>query len=309
MADAIRIEGLVKHYGRKRALDGVSLTVHEGETFGYLGPNGAGKTTTIRSMLGLIRAEEGTITVLGRSIATDLAAVLSQVGHLPGEFALWPQLTGRETLQYLGRLHPRPPTRRAELCERFELSEADLDRQVRLYSRGMKQKVGIVQAFQHAPALVVLDEPTEGLDPVMKERFVELLREHREAGGTTFLSSHILSEVEQTTDRVAVIRAGRIVRTGPTHDLSGERIRHCSLTLKDGFDPSAALTAAGANGLTREAEAWRFDVRGDMEPLMRALGTMAVAEFLSEPEGLEEAFFEVYGDGRPHNGDVAAGAR
>ena len=291
---AIEIEGLVKRYGRTVAVDGVSLAVEEGETFGYLGPNGAGKTTTIRCLLGLIRPTGGRIRALGRSIDRDLPAVLAEVGHLPGEFGLWPQMTGRECLDYLARLHPRPADRQRELCDRFELSGTDLDRQVRLYSRGMKQKVGIVQAFQHAPVLAVLDEPTEGLDPLMKERFVDLLAEHRRDGGTTFLSSHILSEVEQAAGRVGVVREGRLVRVGPTHDLTGEQIRHCSLVLKDSADPSSVLSAAGATDVRLDGGRWFFDVSGDMEPLMRALGGLPVQEFLSVPERLEEAFFDVY---------------
>jgi ABC-2 type transport system ATP-binding protein len=304
MPAAISIENLVKHYGRKVAVDGISMTVDEGETFGYLGPNGAGKTTTIRCMLGLIRPTEGRVSVLGHPIDRELPVVLAGVGHLPGEFGLWPQMTGLECLEYLGRLHPSPPVRRVELCHRFELSAADLDRHVRLYSRGMKQKVGIVQAFQHRPSLVVLDEPTEGLDPLMKERFVELLAEHRKGGGTTFLSSHILSEVEQATDRVGVVRAGRLVKVGPTRDLTGGRVRHCQLALKDGTDPSAALAAARATDLVKEGGRWRFDLSGDMEPLMRALSGMRVAEFLAEPERLEEAFFDVYsGAGDQNSGE------
>jgi ABC-2 type transport system ATP-binding protein len=295
MTAVIQIEELVKRYGRKVAVDGISLAVEEGETFGYLGPNGAGKTTTIRCMLGLIRPTTGRLTILGHPVDRELPAVLTEVGHLPGEFGLWPQMTGRECLEYLGRLHPHPPARRGELCERFELSNDDLDRQVRLYSRGMKQKIGIVQAFQHAPALVVLDEPTEGLDPLMKERFIELLAEHRAAGGTNFLSSHILSEVEQSADRVGVLRAGRLVRVGPTHDLTGDRVRHCTLVLKDATDPSSALAAAGAANVTRDGNRWHFDVDGDMGPVVRVIGAMQVADFLSEPERLEEAFFDVYG--------------
>ncbi len=294
MPPAIEIEGLVKHYGDRVAVDGISLVVDAGEAFGYLGPNGAGKTTTIRCLLGLIRPTAGRIRVLGHDVGHDLGEALEGVGSLPGELGLWPQMTGAEVLEYLGRLHPRPPVRRIELCERFELSRADLERPVRLYSRGMKQKVGIVQAFQHDPPLAVLDEPTEGLDPVMKERFVELLAQHRAAAGTTFLSSHILPEVEQTTDRVAVLRAGRLVRVGPTDDLTGGRVRHCRLELDDGADPRSALAAAGASELTGEGQVWRFDVQGAMGPVIRALACFAIRDFLAEPERLEEAFFDVY---------------
>jgi ABC-2 type transport system ATP-binding protein len=160
----------------------------------------------------------------------------------------------------------------------------------------MRQKIGIVQAFQHKPCVLVLDEPTEGLDPVMKERFVELLAEHRDAGGTTFLSSHILSEVEQTTERVAVIKAGRVVRTGATAGLTGERVRHCTLVLKEPPAHPAVLDLEGVSGLVSDGLVHRFEFRGDMEALMRRIGRLAVQEFLSEPEHLAETFFEIYGE-------------
>jgi ABC-2 type transport system ATP-binding protein len=168
---------------------------------------------------------------------------------------------------------------------------------VRLYSRGMKQKVGLVQAFQHDPELVVLDEPTEGLDPVMKERFVELLAEHRRRGGTLFLSSHILSELERATDRVAVLRGGRIVHIGPTADLTGGRIRHCTVVLKEPAE-AGALEVAGVSAIEGDGRTFRFDVSGDIEPLVRALARLRVEDFLAEPEHLDEAFFEVYEEGR-----------
>ena len=296
MGAAIEVDGLVKRYRGKLAVDGVSLSVGEGEAFGYVGPNGAGKTTTIRCLLGLIRPTGGVIRVLGRDVASDLRGVLAEVGHLPGEFGLWPQLTGGECLDYLGALQRRPPVRRGELCDRLELSQADLRRQVRLYSRGMRQKIGIVQAFQHQPRVLVLDEPTEGLDPVMKERFVGLLAEHRAAGGTTFLSSHILAEVEQTTERVAVLRAGRVVRTGATADLSGQRVRHCTLVLKRPLADPAVLALAGVSALESDGLVHRFEFRGDMEPLMRRLGGLPVREFLAEPEHLADTFFDIYAE-------------
>jgi ABC-2 type transport system ATP-binding protein len=184
--------------------------------------------------------------------------------------------------------------RRNELCDRFELSKADLKRQVRLYSRGMKQKVGIIQAFQHRPPLAMMDEPTEGLDPLMKERFVDLLGEHRRTGGTTFLSSHILSEVEETADRVGVIRAGRLVRVGAADDLTGERIRHCTVVLKEPLADRSRLSLPGVSAFEGDGTRFRFEYRGDMQPLIEALATLPVQEFLSEPESLAEAFFEVY---------------
>ncbi len=296
MADVIEIEGLRKRFGAVEAVSDVSLSVSEGEAFGYLGPNGSGKTTTIRCLLGLVAPTSGRLRLFGREVAPSLPDVLAEVGHLPGEFGLWPSMTGREALDYLGSLHPRRPVRRAELCERFELSGDDLERQVRFYSRGMKQKVGIVQAFQHRPSLVVLDEPTEGLDPVMKDRFVGLLAEHTDSGGTIFLSSHILSEVELATDRVGILRLGRVVKVGPTRDLTGERVRHCTLSLK-APPPEGFLDVQGVSGLRADGMRYRFDFQGDMGSLIRRISTLEVAEFLAEPESLTEAFFDVYGEG------------
>jgi ABC-2 type transport system ATP-binding protein len=290
----VEVTGLAKRFGEVEAVRGVSFSVEEGEAFGYLGPNGAGKTTTIRCLLGMIAPDRGELRVFGKDVRRDLAGVLAEVGYLPGEFGFWPSMSGREILDYLGALHPRPAVRRDELCERFELTDRDLDRQVRFYSRGMKQKVGIVQAFQHAPPFVVLDEPTEGLDPVMKDRFVSLLSEHTRAGGTILLSSHILSEVELATSRVGVLRAGELVRVGPTRDLTGERLRHCTLTLGSP-PPGGLLELPGITHLQHEDLRYRFDLQGDMRPFLRAIAVLDVRELLVEPESLTEAFFDVYG--------------
>jgi ABC-2 type transport system ATP-binding protein len=292
--DVIQIDALGKRFGDLTAVADVSLSVAEGEAFGYLGPNGAGKTTTIRCMLGLISPSAGSIRILGHDVRTELPAVLAEVGYLPGEFGLWNSMTGREVLDYLGRLHPRAPAKRADLCDRFGLGGTDLDREVRFYSRGMKQKIGIVQAFQHDPTLIILDEPTEGLDPVMKDRFVHLLREQTSDGRTIFMSSHILSEVETATDRVGIVKEGRLVRVGNADDFSGERVRHCSLTLKE---PSSSrlLNLPGVSDLAvRDDLHYRFEYRGDMEPLIKRLARAKVLEFIAEPESLAEAFFEVY---------------
>lgn len=295
VSTAIEIRALTKRYGRVEAVRDVTLSVAQGETYGYLGPNGSGKTTTLRCILGLLRPTGGSIRVFDHDVARELGSVLERVGHIPGEFGLWPQMTGRECLDYLGSLHPRKPARVADLCDRFELAKTDLDKEVRFYSRGMRQKIAIVQAFQHEPELVVLDEPTEGLDPVMKDRFMALLREHRAAGGTIFLSSHILSEVEDAADRVAVLRKGRMVKEAPTEQLAAERVRHCTVTLKDPSVDRAAFELPGVSELRGDDRIVHFDYRGDMQPLLDRLAGVGVEDFLAEPASLREAFFEVYG--------------
>jgi ABC-2 type transport system ATP-binding protein len=295
--NVIEIDALAKRYGTVTAVTDVSLSIADGESFGYLGPNGAGKTTTIRCMLGLMRPSAGHIRILGRDVERDLLGVLDDVGYLPGEFGLWPSMTGGEVLDYLGALHPHSPTERESLRERFELARADLDKQVRFYSRGMRQKLGLIQAFQHEPRLAILDEPTEGLDPLMQERFIGLVEEYRAGGGTIFMSSHILSEVELATDRVGVIKAGRLVRVGSARDLTGGRVRTCTVTLTEP-GRSGLFTLDGISDLVISDDGLhaRFEFRGDMGPLIRRLARAPVLEFLAEPESLAEAFYDIYGD-------------
>jgi ABC-2 type transport system ATP-binding protein len=294
MGDAVEVERLGKRYGRVIGLAGVTFSVAAGEVVGYLGPNGAGKTTTIRCLMGLLRPTTGSIRLLGHSVPEGLRDVLGEVGYLPGEFGLWPHATGRNCLDFLGRLAPRPPRRRSELCERFELSPDELDRQSRFYSRGMRQKIAIIQAFQHDPDLVVMDEPTEGLDPVLKERFLDLLDEHRAAGRSAVMSSHILSEVEQVADRVVVLRAGAVVREVGRRELA-EHVRHCTVRLAAVAEEVSRPELPGAVNVVWSGDTARFDHRGSMAPLLRVLAQHEVVEFLSEPGNLLDMFFEIYG--------------
>ncbi len=210
---AITVDGLTKHYGRVHALEDVSLEVVPGEIFGFLGPNGAGKSTLIRLLLGYLHPTAGRASVLGLDIVRDSVAIRARTGYLPGGIALDDGLTGERYLDDLAALSGRPPVRRSAICERLELTDRVLRRPIRDYSRGMRQKVGIVQALQHDPEVAILDEPSEGLDPLMQRAFYEVLEEVRAAGRTVFFSSHVLSEVERVCDRVAIVRAGRLVLT------------------------------------------------------------------------------------------------
>ena len=213
----ISAHSLTKHYGSVRALTDLSLDVRRGEIFGFLGPNGAGKSTFIRTLLGFLHATRGTATVLGHDIATDSVEIRRSTGYLPGGIALYDSLTGEQVLDYLVELQDTEPRRRVELCERLELPASVLRRRVRDYSRGMRQKIGVVQALQHDPELAILDEPTEGLDPLMQHAFYRILDDLRSEGRTVFFSSHVLSEVERLCDRVAIIRAGHLMAV---HDVT-----------------------------------------------------------------------------------------
>ncbi len=210
MDAAIVATGLGKRYGPVTALSDLSLSVEAGEVFGFLGPNGAGKTTTIRILLGLIAKTAGSATVLGQKVDASSAAMRlrADIGYLPGELALWPRFSGWHTLRFLEALTGKPAIDRAALLERLNLSEADLQRPVRTYSDGMKQKLGLVQALQCRPRLVFLDEPTKGLDPLVQQAFYDLLVDARARGVTVFFSSHVLPEVERVCDRVAMLKSG-----------------------------------------------------------------------------------------------------
>jgi ABC-2 type transport system ATP-binding protein len=300
---AISTHGLTKHYaveGRApnarviRALDEVDLEVREGEIFGFLGPNGAGKSTFIRLLLGFIHATTGSASVLGLDIVRDTVEIRSRTGYLPGGIALYDGLTGERHLDYLAELAGRPSVRRSELCDRLELDPRTLRRPIRDYSRGMRQKIGIVQALQHDPELAILDEPSEGLDPLMQRAFYEVLDELRAAGRTVFFSSHVLSEVERVCDRVAVVRAGRIVAVEDVRTLLARRRRHVELRLAG---PTPDLDGVpGVSELTRDGDMLRCALEGDPRPFLAAIAGAPIVDVVIEASRLEDAFLELYED-------------
>ncbi|WP_055585621.1 ABC transporter ATP-binding protein [Peterkaempfera griseoplana] len=294
-APAIELRAFTKTYGRATGVDRLTVTVETGEVFGFLGPNGAGKTTTLRTLTGLLRPTSGQVRVLGLDPVADHRRLAPRLGYLPGELRLYPELTGSQTLGLLGDLQGVPTPRRAELCERLALSAADLARPVREYSRGMKQKIGLVQALQHDPELVVLDEPSEGLDPLVQETFFALLKETAAAGRTVLLSSHVLPEVQRACGRVAIVRSGRLVTVQTVAALREARARRVRLVLEDGHGPRP-LGAAEA-----WSPAWnRGEVRLLIPPedlvsaLRELLAALPVTDLTVEEAGLEEAFLDLY---------------
>jgi beta-exotoxin I transport system ATP-binding protein len=274
------------------ALSDLTIDVRAGEIFGFLGPNGAGKSTTIRILLGFLHPSAGSARVLGHDVVTDGLAIRGRTGYLPGGIALYDTMSGADLLDYLARLYGRPAPLRAELVERLELSAADLRRPVRDYSRGMRQKVGIIQALQHDPELAILDEPTEGLDPLMQHAFYGLLEDRRRAGRTVFFSSHVLSEVERVCDRVAIIREGRLVAAASVEQLLARRRRHVELRFEG---PAPSLDGVPGISVTDVRPGLVLaDLEGDVAPFLAALQGIAVRDLLIEPARLEEAFLEYY---------------
>lgn len=291
---AIELSELTRRYGRTVGVEALDITVEPGEVFGLLGPNGAGKTTVLRCLTGLLRPTSGRIRALGLDPVTDHRALAPSIGYLPGELRLYPELTGRQTLDLLTDLQRAPTPRQGELCERLGLTTPILARPVREYSRGMKQKLGLVQALQHEPRLAVLDEPTEGLDPLVQETFFELLTEARAAGRTVLLSSHVLPEVQRACGRVAIIRAGRLVTVRAVTELREARARRVRLLFADGL---------GTRPLGR-ADTWSPHWTGDRVELLipprevpqalRELLTLPVTDLTVEEAGLDEAFLYLY---------------
>jgi ABC-2 type transport system ATP-binding protein len=289
---AIATRALTKHYGSIRALDDVTLDVREGEIFGFLGPNGAGKSTFIRLLLGHLHPTAGSAAVLGLDIVRSSVAIRGRIGYLPGGIALDDNLTGVRHLDDLAALSGRAPVHRAALCDALELTDRVLRRPIRDYSRGMRQKVGIVQALQHDPELAILDEPSEGLDPLMQRAFYDILDGLRASGRTVFFSSHVLSEVERVCDRVAIVRAGRLVEVDDVTALLERRRRRVSMRLGG---PAPALDhVPGVTEIVISDARLDCSLEGDPRPFLAAIAGFEVLDLVIEPTRLEDAFLELY---------------
>ena len=295
MTLAIRTESLTKHYGEVKALIDLSLEVRMGEVFGFLGPNGSGKTTMIRTVLDLIRPTEGRAEILGMDTHEEAVEIRNHIGYVPGDLAMYPNLTGRDTLTYFANLRGGVDWSYVdELAERLSV---DLDVKVGDYSSGNRQKVGIIQAFMNRPQVLVMDEPSTGLDPLVQREFQEMMREVAAEGRCVFLSSHTLSEVQRVADRVGIIRHGRLVDVESVHDLRSKAIRRVELFFDTDIDASIFEAVAGV----REAKAnqtsivWSFD--GHMDQLLKtATDHYHLVDINSREADLEEIFLTYYRD-------------
>jgi len=292
---AVSVSGLVKTFGRTRALDGLDLTVATGEVHGFLGPNGAGKTTTIRILLGLLRADAGQVRLLGGDPWGDAVALHRRLAYVPGEVNLWPKLSGGEVIDLLARLRgDLDQGRRDELLERFEL---DATKKARTYSKGNRQKVALVAALASRAELLILDEPTSGLDPLMESVFQQCIRELTAQGRTVLLSSHILAEVEALCDRVTIIRSGRAVRSGTLDQL--RRMSRTSVSAQTDRPPAGLAALPGVHDVERDGARVSFAVdNDDLGPAMRLLTDHGLRAVTSQPPTLEELFLREYGEDR-----------
>ncbi len=293
MPPVIETVRLTKRYGSTRGIEDVSLAVAPGEVYGFLGPNGAGKTTTIRTMLDFLHPTSGTARLFGQDSRASSLEIRTRIGNLPGDFTCDPALTGREFLAFCADARGVSDLRPASaLAQRFE---ADLDRRIGDLSTGNRQKIGLIQCLFHDPELLILDEPTSGLDPLMREEFVTVVGEYRDRGGTVFLSSHDLDEVERVCDRVAIIREGRLVAVESVADMRGRAYHHVSIRFASPVDPAEFERLPGVDALTADGPDLAFKASGGLDPIIKAAARHTVVDIEVTEPTLEELFLTFYG--------------
>lgn len=296
--EVITVRNLTKRYGAVTALDAISLSVGQGETYGFLGPNGAGKTTTIRTLLGFVRPTSGSSALFGHDCWRDGVAARRELGYLTTSDTLYPDMTGVALLDYAATLSRRPPTLRLRLLDALELSPASLRRPIRGYSKGMKQKLALTACMQTNPRLLILDEPTDGLDPLIQRAFDDVMTQLRSDGTTIFMSSHDLAEVERLCQRVAIIRAGHVVAEAAIADLTARHQRMVDVEFIGAAPPG--FTLPGVSVVQRNPSTLSLTVRGDLHPLLQVLATRDdVADVLISRPTLEQIFHEFYAPAEP----------
>jgi ABC-2 type transport system ATP-binding protein len=294
----IETQSLTKTYGKARGIEKLDLRVKRGEIFGFLGPNGAGKTTTIRTLLDIIHPTRGTALVLGLDPRKDGQSIRSRVGYLPGELALYPNLTGREILDYSAHLRGGVP--HAEIDRLAKLLEIDLNRPARAYSHGNRQKVGIILALLHKPELVVLDEPTNGLDPLVQQVFYEMVEEIRKDGRTVFFSSHVLPEVERLCDRVGLLREGKLAAVETVSGLKQKAIRRIDFIFENPVPVESFSSIVGVTEVRSSGSTLSLVVQGNLDALIKAVARFPLRNIVTYEPNLEEFFLAFYREGGSH---------
>jgi ABC-2 type transport system ATP-binding protein len=287
----IVIDNLYKSYGKVQAVKGITMRVEQGEIFGFLGPNGAGKTTTIRCMLDVIRPTSGTLRVLGLDAQRDKMKLHERIGYLPGDVRLPGQMTGKQVINYFSRLQGLEPVLLDDLVARFDV---EMKRPLKSYSKGMRQKIGVVLAFMCDPEVLILDEPTSGLDPLLQRTFNEFLLQEQARGKTIFMSSHIMSDVEKVCQRVAVIRQGEIVTIEEVEKLRQKAGQRVTVEFGDPVSADEVARMPGVSMVTSHNSAYHFNVSGNMDALIKALSHHEVLRLQAEEAPLEEVFLKFY---------------
>lgn len=293
----IETAGLTKYYGKTRGIENLNLAVERGEIFGFLGPNGAGKTTTIRLLIALLKPTGGSASITGKDVWRNSASIKEELGNLPGDIRLYEKMTGKEFLNFIGRFRPgKPPVLKDELVQRFDLN---LNKRIKDYSKGNRQKLGIIQALMHDPKILLLDEPTSGLDPLMQQEFNAVIKDFKTRGCTIFLSSHILPEIEKICDRVAIIKDGRLVTVEKINELISKKVLYINVI----FDELINLDEFRLPGVTAINEIdghIQITVKGEIDPLIKKFSKHKIKDLTVEHASLEEIFLEFYekgGDG------------
>jgi len=287
----IQTEKLTKYYGNSRGIEEINLSVKEGEVFGFLGPNGSGKTTTIRILLDFIRPSSGRARLFGLDAHADSTRIKSRIGYLPGEYGMYEKMTAVEYLQLLGSLRSyKKPPMKDKLIELFDL---DISRRIKSFSHGNKQKLALVQAFMHDPELLILDEPTNGLDPLIQQQFYELILELKERGKTIFFSSHVLSEVERVCDRVAILREGKLVALHEISDLKKFRLKSIEVTFKQEPDESI-FRLDGVRKIEKNDNAVRLLIDANINGILRIISEYPIENISCGDARREDIFLEYY---------------
>ncbi|GAC1433620.1 MAG: ABC transporter ATP-binding protein [Ktedonobacteraceae bacterium] len=301
----IEIDKLSKAYGSVQAVKNLSIRVEQGEIFGFLGPNGSGKTTTIRCMLDVIRPTSGTIRVLGLDVRRDRHALHERIGYLPGDVRLPGDMTGKQIIDYFSQIQGLQPVLLKDLVTRFDV---EMKRALKSYSKGMRQKIGIVLAFMCDPDVLILDEPTSGLDPLLQKTFNEFLLEEQARGKTIFMSSHIMSDVEKVCQRVAVIRKGELVTVEEVETLREKAGQRITVEFEEAasVSPDEMMHVLGVSDVTVSKGIYHMNMSGTMDPLIKALSRHEVLRLHVEEAPLEEVFLKFYEDVQPQNGASAS---
>jgi ABC-2 type transport system ATP-binding protein len=300
--NVIEAEALTKSYGARRGIVELTFSVEPGEVFGFLGPNGAGKTTTIRTLLDLLRPTSGRATVLGFDSHADAVEIHRRVGYLPGEFVAYERSTGREYLEFFARLRDGAP-RMNELIQRFD---CDVDVKISDLSHGNRQKLGLVQAFMHEPELAILDEPTQGLDPIVQREFHALVQESRKEGRSIFLSSHVLPEVEHLCDRVAIVREGSLIAVEDVGAMKARAIRTVDIRFAGPAPADVFGGLPGVSDIEIQGETLRCKASGSLDALVKAAARFEVIDLRSNEASLEDVFLAFYGKGGEQERSIAA---